>query len=106
MELKAVMAGAADDAGIPHGRLLAAFAEAAIAGAPAALEAARAALRAAAGTAALVDAAGIVGFFDGINRVADATGTPLDGWVAAETASMRSELGIDAIEDTRRALAP
>src|SRR5260370_1300574 len=47
------------------------------------------------GAAALVDAAGIAGLFNAIDRVADATGAPLEEAKAADTASLRDAIGID-----------
>jgi len=63
-----------DDGGVPHGRLLVEFAEAVLGEDEEALARARAALRAAIGPAGLADAAGVVGLFNAIDRVADATG--------------------------------
>lgn len=56
------------------------------------------------GAAALVDAAGIAGFFNAIDRVADATGTPLDERTAADTESLRKQLGIDAFAAAKSCL--
>ena len=56
------------------------------------------------GEAALVDAAGVAGFFNAIDRVADATGTPLDAQTAGETETLRSELGINDFAARRQAL--
>ena len=96
------MDGAAS--GIPHGDLLVAFAEAVtLANEPAAAQA-RIALQAAMGDDALVDAAGIVGMFNGLDRVADATGAPLEDWKAADTAEMRAALKIDDFAATKAKL--
>ena len=86
----------AAETGVRHGRELIEFAEAVAGGDHARLARARATLLAAIGPAAVVDAAGVVSFFSGIVRVADATGAPLDAQMAADTESMRKELGIDA----------
>ena len=59
------------DSGIPHGALLIEFAESVLADDDHRLAAARTTLVDAMGAAALVDAAGIVGFFNAIDRVAD-----------------------------------
>ena len=66
------------DGGIPDGLLLIAFAEAVLGSDDDALFAARAALFEQMGPAALVDTAGVIATFNGIDRVADATGTPID----------------------------
>ena len=81
--------------GVAQGRLLTRFAEAALDDDDAALDAARAALRASLGDAALVDTCAVVGLFDAIDRVADATGIPLEEDRAADTADFRAALGID-----------
>lgn len=47
------------------------------------------------GSAALVDAAAIIGNFERMTRIADATGIPLDPPVNVATEALRAELGID-----------
>ena len=71
------------------------FAEAALGSDDRALDAARAELRASLGDAAFVDTCAVVGLFDAIDRVADATGIPLEEDRAADTADFRAALGID-----------
>lgn len=100
--LQGIREGAgAGDAGIAHGARLTAFADAAVAGDPAALEAARDALRADAGSAALVDAAAVIGNFERMVRIADGTGIPLDGVVGAVSTDLREELGLDGFRSRR-----
>lgn len=48
------------------------------------------------GGAALSDAAAVAALFNAIDRVADATGIPLEADKAAMTEGMRAQLGIDA----------
>ncbi len=93
----------AGNAGIEHGERLAAFADAAVAGDAAALASARDALRAAAGSAALVDAAAVVGNFERMVRIADGTGIPLDGIVSALSGDLREELGLERFHSRRLA---
>jgi hypothetical protein len=88
-------APAGAQSGVPHADLLAAFAEATVAEDDEALARARERLRAALGPEAVVDAAGVTSNFERMVRVADATGIPLDAPVAALTADVRRELGID-----------
>jgi hypothetical protein len=45
--------------------------------------------------AAMIDAAAVIAGFNGITRIADATGIPLEDAKAADTASWRITLGID-----------
>jgi hypothetical protein len=88
--------GAVDgDGGVPHGRLLVAFAEAALGDDDIALMRARGALQAVLGPAGLVDAAGVVGLFNAIDHVADATGIPLEPEKAAATADFHTALDLD-----------
>jgi len=47
------------------------------------------------GISALVDAAGIIGIFDGIVKVADATGIPLEKDKSLASKEIRLSLGID-----------
>ena len=88
--------------GVPGGPILVALADAALARDAAALVQARAALRASLGLAALLDAAAVIGGFDGITRIADATGIPLEPAKAEQTADFVAALGIGAF---RRAKA-
>jgi hypothetical protein len=104
-DLRAVTQGAAvGDCGIPEGALLIDFAEAILGGDEARLARARVAIVEAMGAAALVDAAGIAGLFDAIDRVADATGTPLEEAKASDTASLRDAIGIDEFDAVRARL--
>jgi len=104
INLSALTGGADGDAGIAHGDKLIAFAEAVIADHVSDMAAARAAVKAGLGDAVLVDTAGIIGMFNGLDRVADSTGAPLEDWKAAETADMRAAIGIDAFAATKAEL--
>jgi hypothetical protein len=53
------------------------------------------ALHAVLGPAGLVDAAGVIGLFNAIDRVADATGIPLEPEKAAASADFRAALDLD-----------
>jgi hypothetical protein len=93
------------DAGIEHGERLTAFADAAvragIGAESAALDAARDALRDAAGSASVVDAAGVIGNFERMVRIADGTGIPLDGIVEVMSNDFRHDLGLEDFESRR-----
>ena len=89
---------------MPAGDRLIAFAEAVIGGDAAKLDAARRALADALGSEGLVDAAGVAGFFNAIDRVADSTGAPLEDWKLEETEDIRSEIGIDEFAVAKAAL--
>jgi hypothetical protein len=58
-------------------------------------KAARERVRLELGSEALVDAAAIIGNFERMTRIADATGIPLDAPVNVATEGLRAELGID-----------
>ena len=100
--LQGISEGAkAGDAGITHGERLTSFAGAAVAGDSAELAAARDALRSAAGSAALVDAAAVVGNFQRMVRIADGAGIPLDGAILALTSGLRESLGVEQYPSRR-----
>jgi hypothetical protein len=94
-DLEAVTGAAGGDGGVVHGRLLVAFAEAVLGENNSALLRARDALVAEVGTVGLVDAAGVVGLFNAIDRVADATGIPLEPEKAAASVDFRTALDLN-----------
>jgi hypothetical protein len=47
------------------------------------------------GEAGMIDAAAVIAGFNGITRIADATGIPLEAPKAEQTAGLRADLGID-----------
>ncbi len=60
------------------------------------------ALAAVLGPLGLVDAAGVVGLFNAIDRVADATGIPLEPEKAEASADFRAALGLDRFSAAAR----
>ena len=96
-----VLGAAAEGGGVSHGDRLVEFAEAVLADSDEQLLRARSALRGSLGDAALVDAAAVVGFFNAIDRVAEATGIPLDPERVPQTADFRTALGLDAFTQAR-----
>ena len=96
VDLAAVVKGAdAVDQQIPSGRELIRFAEAVLRGSDEELAAAREGLRALVGPQGVADAAGVIGFFECVNRIADGTGIPLDPDIEPESRKIREELGLD-----------
>jgi len=85
---------AADDGGVAHGARLLAFTEAAMADDEGVLKRERLALLDALGAAAFVDACGVVGAFNVVDRIADAIGIPLDGPLQGVSVDLRQELGL------------
>ena len=78
-----------------HGDVLTAFAEALVGDDEDLLATARRRVAQALGPAGLVDAAAVASNFERMNRIADATGIPLDGPVAALSSDLRDTLGLD-----------
>lgn len=106
---------AAAGSGIPHAEALVTFAEAVVGGDELQVATARQVLLDAVGPEALVDAAAVAANFERMDRIADATGIPLDAPMDLLTADLRSELGIDSFASSvnspasgvlKRALAP
>jgi hypothetical protein len=79
---------------VPHGGTLLAFADAVLGRDAGALTRAREAVRLAVGSTGLSDAAAVIGGFDGITRIADATGIPLEPEKAAQTADFFGALDL------------
>ena len=96
-----LLTGAKGDGNIPHGALLVSYAEAVLGTDDRRLAEVRASIRAQMGDAALVDAAAIVATFNAIDRVADATGIPIEDAKAASTADLRAALDINAFAERR-----
>jgi len=82
------------EVGVPHARALLAFADAAVAFDAEAIRLTRAAVLGAAGEAALTDAAAVIAGFNGITRIADAMGIPLEPAKAEQSADWCEPLGI------------
>ena len=81
--------------GIPHGLTLTAFAEAVLGRDDVLLSNARQLVRDELGAAALVDAAAVIANYSALDRVADATGIPLEPAKEANTVELRARLGIN-----------
>lgn len=76
---------------VPHGPALIRFATASISGTDEDVTSARSALAEAAGEAAMVRAAGVIGNFQMMNRLVDAVGVP----IPAPLAEIATDLGLD-----------
>ncbi len=95
VDLDAVHGQGDGDAGVEHGARLVAFTEAAMGDDDARLARERDALRAVLSPEAWVDVAGVIGAFNVVDRIADATGIPLDGMLQAMSQPVRDELGLE-----------
>jgi hypothetical protein len=100
-----LLTGGGGDGNIPHGALLARFAEAVLGKDDQVLRDIQADIRRNLGDAALVDAAAIAATFNAIDRVADATGIPIEDAKAEGTADFRAALGINAFAEDRGEIA-
>ena len=87
--------------GVDHAVELIAFADAAVGRDPDATRRAREHVVVVLGEAAMIDAAAVIGGFDGITRVADATGIPIEPQKAEMTADFRTALQLDGIEQRK-----
>jgi hypothetical protein len=85
---------------VPHGAALIRFAEAATR-CSGDLEVARSQLVDAIGSEAFVEAAATIGIFNGLVRVADATGIPLDENIRDSSGELRAKLGLNAFGSAR-----
>ncbi len=86
------------DSGVPHGELLTALAEQTAGSAWRALKGTLAEAIETMGEQNAVDALVVASAFNGITRVADATGIPLDENTAETTVEMRNMVGLDAFQ--------
>ena len=93
IDLSIVTGRGGNGGGVAHAEVLVALAEACHDGADPGP--ARDRVAAAVGSAGLVDAAAVVAQFHMMDRLADATGVPLDEITADVSADFRGELGID-----------
>ena len=89
-----VVKGWVREGGVAQGELLGGFAEALISGSDDELAHARSRVLVDLGPAALVDAAGVAALFNAIDRVADATGIPVEEDKLAASADFRERLQI------------
>ena len=80
------------DAGVAHGARLLAFADAVMGADEARVHEERAALRALLSDDAFVDVCAVIGAFNVVDRIADATGIPLDPMLQAMSGDVRAEL--------------
>jgi alkylhydroperoxidase family enzyme len=94
IDLSAVNGAGDADGGVAHGALLGAFVEAVMRDDLAERQRARDALRAVLTPEAYVDACAVVGAFNVVDRIADATGIPLDAGLSVMSAEVREELDL------------
>ena len=104
INFNAILGETDGDVGIPHADILVEFTEAVWGDDDTRLMTARKEIVGVMGEDALVDASGITATFNAIDRVADATGAPLEADKEEMTAGLRKEIGIDAFAAQKQAL--
>lgn len=100
VDLRPIIDPDAGDGGVENGSVLLAFADAITGEDDAWLDRARWSLVEAMGEAALVDASTVAATFNMNDRIADATGIPLDSFLADASKDVREELGLDIFRRT------
>ena len=86
--------GVESDGGVVHGALLVAFTEAVMRGDEEDIRRRRQALRAVLSPAGFIDVAATIGAFNVVDRIADATGIPLDDMMKPLSQDVRQELDL------------
>ena len=94
IDLSAVNGESTDTKGVEHASELIVFVNTVMASDDAALDAARAVLRTKLSDEAFVDTCAIICAFNVVDRVADATGIPLDEGLAAVSGDVRRAVGV------------
>ncbi len=95
VDISAVRTEAAVDGGVEHGAALVAFTDAVMRGDHKSAEGERRRLLSLLGSEGFVDVASTIAAFNVVDRVANATGIPLDPMLAAMSEDLRTELGLD-----------
>ncbi len=95
-DLRTVTETNVGDGGVPYGQVLTSFAEAVLGEDDELLQRKRDEVVKNLGGEARVDAAAVIAIFNANDRIADATGIPLDDIMAVATEDMRAELGINS----------
>lgn len=96
VDVTAVQGSDHGDGKVPAGAELLRFTEASVTGDDAALDEARAALVDVIGQTAMVDVAGIISAFQMMNRISNATGTPLDAPLVAQAEPLLPQIGVES----------
>ena len=94
VDLRAVSGTGAGDGGVRHGARLLVFVEAVQGDDDAVLGRARTAVRAVLSPEEFVDLCAVIAAFNVVDRIADATGIPLDPMLHAASEDVRRQLGL------------
>jgi hypothetical protein len=96
--------GESGESGVHFGAELIAYTEAVMGGDPSAIAASREAVQARLGAEGVADSAAVMAMFNVVDRVADATGIPIDPGVAHDMRyAIGSELGMSHLTPEKRA---
>ncbi len=107
VDLGGVVKGADEvDDRIPSGKTLARFAEAIVLGTDADVALVGDEVITAVGPEGFVDAAGVIGNFERMVRIADGTGIPLDEMGMGMSSEIREELGLNSFPSAVHSLGP
>ena len=94
VDLRAITGGVGGDAGVAHGARLIAFTNAVMGDDDEVLVRERRALRSVLAPEAFVDTCAVIAAFNVVDRIADATGIPLDPMLAAASGDLRQQLDL------------
>jgi len=94
VDVSAVNGRSEADTGVVNGAELVAFVDAVMGADPAERDRARDTLRSVSSPEAFVDACAVVGAFNVVDRIADATGIPIDDTMAVMSGDVRRELDL------------
>jgi hypothetical protein len=94
VNLSAVNGPTGDDAGVEQGARLVSFTEAVMGNDAGAMARERASLRAVLSPEQFVDTCAVIAAFNVVDRIADATGIPLDGMMQAMSGDVRQQLDL------------
>ena len=103
VDLSSVIGRDVGDGGVPHAGTLVGFVEAVLGEDDELLSNRRKAILEELGGEAFVDVAAVIAGFNAVDRIADATGIPLDENMREGSAEVRSELGLDAFASAQEA---
>ena len=104
VDLAAVNGAASKAIGVEHGEELLAFTEALMRGETATAERHR--LQSLLSPAGFVDVAAVIGSFNVVDRIADATGIPLDPMMLAMSGEVRDELQLSRFASSANTASP
>ena len=105
VDMRAVNGEVREGGGVAHAAELVAFTEAVMNGDAGALAQARSALRAVLSPEAFVDCCAVIGAFNVVDRIADATGIPLDDPMVSLTEDLRAELDLSRFRSSHNTRA-